>query len=420
VSPDGSWTASFAPIGQNLTAQSDPTAWVADGDGDVTYGYAPIGCPGIGVHSCTIASSIEGDWISAEAMTPDSEVVFEVFDAPGGTSIYGPATRTTGGNGNSQPIELDWPNGFDLVPGMFVTARDVATGTVQRLTLGELFLDTVDPDTDTVSGRAPAGTTVSIVGGPRPLEITADSNGSWVLDFGTITGYDIGLDDAFNATIYDDDGDATQDSLGSPLPDCVADADTICGSAGEDTAWTDPVPQEEVITGGDDDIVHIIEEAITEEVVVDTGPAGDGVVVRPGGGSVAAAGGVSARANTRLVIKTKAGHDLILLPQRSGGLVILVVAGDGNDRVKTRSVGRRSGTGRYRLYGGAGDDKLTSGNGNDTLIGGRGRDRLDGGAGDDVLRGGGGGDLLIGGAGTDTCYVGAGDETRGCERIIRS
>lgn len=415
VSSDGSWTASFAPLGFNLTTESDPLAWVADGDGDVTYGYAPVGCPGIGIHHCTIASSIEGDWISAEAMTPYSEVQFELFDAQGTLIFQG--SETTGVSGTTTGIEVDWPTGIDLIPGMEITARDVATGNVQRLTLGELFLDTVDPDTDTVSGRAPAGTTVSVVGAARGLEPVADSSGAWVADFGTITGYDIGLDDQFNATIYDADGDATQDSLGSPLPDCVEDADTICGSAGEDTARTD---EEEVLTGPADDIVHIIEEGGTEEVIVDTGTDGDGVVVHPGGASAAGTSGVSAQANTRVVIMSKSGHDLILLPQRSGGLVILVVAGDGNDRVSTRSVGRRSGTGRYRLDGGRGVDMLTAGNGNDTLIGGGGNDRLDGSAGDDTLRGGGGGDLLIGGAGTDTCHAGPGDETRGCERVIRT
>ncbi|MGH2729218.1 MAG: calcium-binding protein [Actinomycetota bacterium] len=408
----GAWTVDFgargADVPEQLPEPTSLTASVTDDDGDTTSVNLPPGCPRLGHEwGCLVLASIEEDSIGAVGFTPNSEVTFEVFDAPAGNSIHGPITTTTGRLGDAG-IDFGINPGPDLVPGTYVEATDVATGTVKSIRLTELFVDRVDVDADVVEGRAPSGTSVS-VGSLLP---TADSTGKWIADFGAV-GVDITLEDFFAAFVFEDDGDGTADVLGAPIPGCVSDTDTTCGSAGPDTIRTD---DGEVVSGGSGDTVIITVDESTTDVDIDPGSGEDGVVVFPERRNFRSV--TSGSDSPEVVVHGDDAGEITVLPAHAGSLVVKILGAGGADDVRTRDVGGGgSSSGKYRLDGGAGDDSLASGDAADVLLGGDGSDVLEGGAGRDTLKGGRGRDVLRGGSGFDVCFVAGEDEAHSCERI---
>jgi Ca2+-binding RTX toxin-like protein len=396
---NGTWVANFRELNIDLEQQFVQAFW-NDPEGDNATAEPDPGCPARfhgGFHwYCSIGASIENDWISAISWTPNSDVTIEVFESRGGPSIYGPVTVTTNERGGAFLSNLGFDEGVDLVPGTYIVAEDSLTDTVKALELVRVSLDRVDPDTNVVTGRAPPGAAVILSGGaPRQDTLTSDANGEWSIDYDDF-GYDVTSRDAFAVTLFDDEGDVTIDELGAPIPGCVSDADTTCGSAGPDTIReTDG----EIIAGRGEDTTLVTVDDSTGEVEVDTGDGADDVVV--GDERRSHLVGTFIASTPRVLVRGGSGSERVVLPAHAGSLEVQVLGGDGSDRVFTRDLGGVGSGGRYRLDGGAGEDSLK---------GGDGRDILDGGSGHDVL---------MGGPGHDICYVSRGDVTRGCEEIVR-
>lgn len=421
VDPAGSWTADFGASGVDITKQyKGPGVQVTDADDDTTFANPEPGCPSIrhgdGFY-CAIGAGIERDWVGG-SFTPNSEVELEVFDSPGGESLYGPVTRTTDPTGSVPPIYLGLEHDIDLVPGTYIVMTDRATATTKTLELMPVVIDRVDPDADVIEGRAPPGEIIllrSVQFAHVVHEFVTDSAGNWRADFsGTL---DFTFEEAFLAWVFDDDGDVTEDELGAPIPGCIDDADTTCGSAGADTIRES---DGEIISGLRDDVVLISADESTNAVEIDSGPGADGIVVDPG---------TSDRA--RVVVRGGAGNERVILPSHPGDLEVQVFGGAGHDRIRLRGFGGTGPSlGHYTIDAGAGDDVvftgdavdfLTGGFGNDALDGGAGGDTLGGGGGNDVLHGGGGANDFAGGPGTDICLSDTRrDQFSGCERIRRN
>ena len=376
--PSGSWTADFSAQGVDITKQAGlTTAEITDPDGDKTVGYPDSGCPHVHGGGCTISVGVDVDWIGG-TFTPNSEVALEVFDSRGGRSLYGPVTKTTNETGSFPFIFLAFKEGIDLVPGTYVVMTDRATSTVKAQEIMPISIDRVDPDNDVIEGRAPPGEVVLLQtrdqawGGPRSQEFirlthefVADSAGNWRADYAG--SFDITFEDAFAAWVFDDDDDVTVSELGAPIPGCLDDADTTCGSAGPDTIRES---DGEVISGLGRDTLLISADDPSDSVRIVAGSGSDGIV----------------------------------LPAHAGGLDVSVFGGAGADRMITRAFGGGgASSGSYFLDGGGGDDSMQGGDGDDTLHGGDGANDFNG------------------GPGIDTCLSDTRrDEFQGCERIRRN
>ena len=365
--PDGSWTADFSNSSQDVGESDFPKAFVFDADLDATTATPKPGCPSFGLFRCLVSAAIEFDSIGVIGFTPSSDVRLEVFDAPGGQRLFGPTTRRTDEFGDFF-VDFGFNPGPDIVPGTYVVAIDVATGTTKTLEVAPLSADRVDPLADVVAGTAPpnARVTIEAEGAARNLEVTADSSGAWLADFTTV-GYDIKNVDFFRVSVQDVDGDFSGDSLGAPIPGCEPDADTTCGTAGPDTIRES---DGEVISGLGGDTLLISSDDPSDSVRIVAGGGSDGIV----------------------------------LPAHAGRFDARVFGGAGADRMITRAFGGGgASSGSYFLDGGGGDDAMQGGDG------------------DDTLHGGGGANDFNGGPGQDTCLSDTRrDEFNGCERIRRN
>jgi len=418
----GQWVAQFSgdpSQGQDVMDQSNPNAMVFDEDEDATRAAPAPGCSGIGF-VCIVGSNLEHDSVQVFGFEPNSEVIFEIFDAAG-TPAIDPATRPTNAEGSAS-LDFGFNPGPDLLPGMDVRVTDVTSGVVKTLVLSDLSIDLVDPATDVVEGHAPAGKLVGVeaVGAPRALDVMADDSGFWRADFGVL-GYDIDAVSWFLAGVADEDVDFTNDSLGSPIPGCVDDADTACGSAAPDTIRED---DGEVITGLESDTALITLGEGSIGVEVEGGAGADDTVIDPGESRAASHGAfASLLVDDLLSIRVDGGRgsDRVVLPTAAADLLIVVFGGGGDDVVRLRDFGELLATvGHFELSGGPGRDDLSGADGSDLLHGDIGDDlmqglaaldRLVGGPGDDKLLGGSGADVLIGGDGFDVMKGGPGRDT---------
>jgi Ca2+-binding RTX toxin-like protein len=399
----GLWSITVSSPGFGCSDLRDSflSARVYDADYDAITAHPEPGCPGTSIFACITGASIEGDAISVLGFEPESEVVVEVFESPSGEQILGPLTMTTNNKGDAF-TDFGLNPGPDIVPGTYVVATDVTTGTVKTNEVIDLSIDRVDPSSDVVEGHAPPGVTVSIEAAraPRNMDATADASGVWRTDF-SLVAHDITLEDWFLATAQDEDGDFTNDVLGSPIPGCVDDANTACGSAGPDTIRED---EGEVIAGHEDDTTLIGADEGTDVIDVDLGTGDDAAVIDPSKRHRFLTSLMPSFAAKLLPVTVigGSGSDRVILPTHVADLQVKVSGGGGNDLVELRALGGKnlSEFGRYLLIGGAGADEL------------RGAD------GDDILEGGGGTDVLRGGKGFDVCYATGADQTFSCERVI--
>ncbi len=465
VDPDGSWTADFrtcspgSPCGGGLTEPADITpqtsagATFRDTDGDVTRVPEPLRCPPRKsfLPDCVVGADLELDQVNGVAVTPNSEVSFQVF-AANGQPVFGPLSATTDSVGATELVLLGFDYGVDLVPGQRVVMTDLATSTVKVLDLIPLSIDSVDPVANVVAGRAPPGSTVGL-GGGRPLGgsapamiLGADSECSppdpvlrcWTADFAAV-GYDVTDQDGFSISVSDDDQDFTADGLGAPIPGCVPDEQTVCGTAGPDTirpgedatparvvtASGGPSPADQAprtaFAGAGDDIVLVTVTRSTQQTIVDTGTGSvERIVVSPGA-KPPRRPPADGPVQPHVIVRGSQGSMLVVLPAHAGNLVLKVVGGSGSDSISTRDFGGTgSSRGGYRISGKDGNDALVSGDGADRINGGNGNDGLGGGRGADRLDGGLGSDVISGGRGRDTCIRDEGDIVKGCEVVRRN
>jgi hypothetical protein len=194
VTADGSgnWTAAFSGIA-DLTYLSDGGSQQTDSEGDST---------GVWWSSPRFQAVPEDDWVgSSSRWTPGATISLTVAD--GSDVVYADSqTVDTHGNFNFEMWDV-----FDLQRGHLVTVSD-GTNTKTH-TVTHLFVDGVDVTSDTVLGRADAGTSVEVWvhGEDGSLTVTADGSGNWTADFSGMTDLTY-LSDGGSHQI-DSEGDST-------------------------------------------------------------------------------------------------------------------------------------------------------------------------------------------------------------------
>lgn len=205
---DGNWVADFGAEGFDVTGNMGGVAQVNDDDGDGSAASSSVPVP-----PAFQAFLNSGQKIAGFNFTPDDSVTVEILDAPGGTSLFGPAPAPTDEGGSFEVAGEE--HGVDIVPGTFVSVTDDTSGVTKELTLVNVTWDSTDFDADTVSGTAPANADVSVVvfdpdeeDAQSELTVTADGDGNWVADFGA-ESFDITAGSRGFAEVFDTDGDAS-------------------------------------------------------------------------------------------------------------------------------------------------------------------------------------------------------------------
>jgi hypothetical protein len=134
--------------------------------------------------------------------------------------LFGPYSTPTDAEGSFEIGPAT--HHLDLVPGMHVVVTGETTGITKELTLSELTMDSLDAETDTASGTAPAGSELAVEAGlPESEEFfcclwtQADESGNWLVDFGA-EGFDITSDMGATAHLSDQDGDTTRAGIPAP------------------------------------------------------------------------------------------------------------------------------------------------------------------------------------------------------------
>ena len=192
----GDWTADFTGI-HDLTAFTDGGAQQSDDDGDSTY--AGWSLPRFEVNP-------DHNWVASTSPWPAGATVTVTVDddTDTGNGILH-TDSTTVDSGGAFHLQID--EAFHLQRGHHVTATDGTTTKTHQILA--LFVDTIDLDADTVTGRGVADTEVHVWIHDLEGGVTepADSSGNWVADF---TGlHDLTATTAGGAQQSDDDGDST-------------------------------------------------------------------------------------------------------------------------------------------------------------------------------------------------------------------
>lgn len=191
VDGSGNWTADFSGM-TDLTYLSDGGSSQKDDDGDST---------GVWWASPRIQVAPVDDWVqSVRPWTPGATITLTVEE--GGVVVHSDSqTANADGNFNFNLWDV-----FDLKRGQVVTVSDGTT--IKTHTVMPLYVDRVDLITETVFGRAGAGTAIDVwVHGDGNLNVTADPSGNWTADFSSMTDITYANDGGSQQT--DSDGDST-------------------------------------------------------------------------------------------------------------------------------------------------------------------------------------------------------------------
>jgi Ca2+-binding RTX toxin-like protein len=297
------------------------------------------------------------------------------------------------------------------------------------------------PDTVTVTGTNAAdsvlvsgsGSTASVAGLAATVAITSSEGGNDVLFLNTLGSADVVDASGLAAGVI-----GLQIRGGS-------DADTLIGSAGDDTFVWNPGDGSDVVEGRDGfdtllfngsniaekidisangargrltrDVANIVMDFDdVEELTVNVVGGADTITVNDVAGTdvstiglnLAAVGGVGDGQPDTVVVQGTSGDDVIFVAGDAAGTAVLGLAAQ---RLIT---GAESANDRLVVNALAGDDVLTAEGTTATAIqltmnGGENDDVLIGGDGNDILNGNEGDDVLIGGLGTDVLDGGSGD-----------
>jgi len=211
VTADGSghWTADFSGM-TDLTFLSDGGSQQIDSDGDST---------GVWWASPRFQVAPDDDWVQSwSGWAPGATISLTIEDASG--VVYS-ASQTADAHGN---FHFSLWDVFDLQRGHVVTVSDGTTTKTHTVT--NLFVDGVDVTTDTVFGRADAGTSVDVwVHGDGNVTVAADGSGHWTADFSGMTDLTF-LSDGGSQQV-DGDGDATGVWWASPRFQVSPDGDGV-------------------------------------------------------------------------------------------------------------------------------------------------------------------------------------------------
>ena len=190
----GTWSADFGAEGFDLDDNAYAQARLFDEDDDYTVAEL--------TPQPVISASITYNWVNLENFSPDTDIDILI----NGTNTY---TTHTDGDGNS--FAEVWQDGIKIVPGTHIEVTDPIKEITKVLNTIDLSLDTVDKDTDIVSGTGPEGTEVRIGANNATgyLELTATvTGGVWSANFGA-EGFNLDEETYVQARIYDADDDYT-------------------------------------------------------------------------------------------------------------------------------------------------------------------------------------------------------------------
>ena len=218
VTPDssGNWIADFSGK-TDLTYANDGGSQQFDSDGDAT---------GVWWASPSIRVDPEDDWVrSRSRWTPGATIILTIVE--GGSEIYS-NSQTADVHGD---FNFNLRDVFDLQRGQVVTVSDGMTSKTH--TVANLFVDSIDLTTDTVSGRADANSTMNVsVNDNRTLGLTADDLGNWSADFSGMT--DLTFLSEGTARQFDSDGNFTRVGWASPRFQTAPEDDWV----GSWSRWT--------------------------------------------------------------------------------------------------------------------------------------------------------------------------------------
>ena len=202
----GAWMAAFQAAGAGddekmILASFAPgtNGWAAVVDGNGNQSFAGWNLP----EGPYLVVAPADDWIQGWNFSPNATISITV---PGG--LGSPYDLTTDENGHFW-LDKD-TTGVDLVPDMVIIAAQDAQGISKSVTVIPITLDSVNFNTDVMSGTAPADAVVSVdAGNPEGghnIQTTAGSDGNWSVDFST-ENFDLTPDMDFGANLIDAEGD---------------------------------------------------------------------------------------------------------------------------------------------------------------------------------------------------------------------
>ena len=191
VDGSGNWTADFSSQA-DLTYISNGNSQQLDADGDATSVFWA---------SPRFSVSPDHDWVgSMTRWTPGSTVSMTIED---GSGVVHSDSQTVDASGN---FNYDLNGVVDVERGQVVTVSDGTTTKTHQVI--ELFVDAVDIDADTVSGRGIVGTPVDVwVHGDGNVTVMPDGSGQWTADFSGLTDLTYGVNG--DSQQIDDEGDGT-------------------------------------------------------------------------------------------------------------------------------------------------------------------------------------------------------------------
>ena len=218
TSADGAWSADFHPYVADFASFENVYVMVAyyNDDSDCVYA-AQLPVP-------IFQASLVHNWIQGWNFTPNAAISATISGQTGE-----PLTAIADENGFFM-IEGN-QSGIDLVPEMTITISDGIN--TRELTLAAVTLDSVDLETNIITGTAPLGADVIVNvdsdEGHHWIPVQADeTGGQWSADFST-QGFQLKPGMGFYATLADTDGDLTFSELTPAHIDVWLDSNNISG-----------------------------------------------------------------------------------------------------------------------------------------------------------------------------------------------
>ncbi|MBI5943075.1 MAG: BMP family ABC transporter substrate-binding protein [Chloroflexi bacterium] len=175
VSSSGYWEVDLAAAGHPIDSYRYANANLYDAEGD-----------SIIAQSAWIDSQVSTDSFGVTNFSKNADVTLTLYDAPGGTILYGPVIQRTEGSGNTW-VNL-WDYGIDLVPGNYIVAYDHTLNFTKSLEVEPFDFMELNAADDTVAGTAAAGEWVDLhvesLFSNWGQNALTDQSGQWFHDYG--------------------------------------------------------------------------------------------------------------------------------------------------------------------------------------------------------------------------------------------
>lgn len=207
VDASGYWEVDFAAEGYPIDSYRHASINLYDAEGDGIVAQPP-----------RVHAQISTDNFGVDNFSKNADVTLTLFDAPGGTILYGPVTLRTDGSGNAW-ANL-WGTGIDLIPGNYIVAYDHTLNFTKSLEIEPFDFLELNAAEDYVSGTASGGEWVDLhvesLFSNWGLDALTDENGQWFRDYG-LENYDITEQMWANGWAVDDQSNWSEDhTTGSP------------------------------------------------------------------------------------------------------------------------------------------------------------------------------------------------------------